>query len=397
MRVSTNGAFLQGLRLMQAMSARVGKTQQQVASGRRILRPSDDPLASAQAVAFREAISRLGQFQRNGDAARLRLEHEESALNSVTNVLQRVRELVLKANNAAESNDSRRQIAIELRRQIDALVNISNQQDGNGRFLFAGNRDSAQPVALTASGFTYNGDEGQRLIQIGETRQVLDGDSGAAVFFNIRNGNGVFRTDADSANTGTGVLGRGNVVDPTQYDKGQYTVRFTDPGNYQVLDASSTVIASGTFQSGESIGFRGIAFTIEGQPEAGDDFLVAPSQDQSMYQTVQNIVDAIALGSNDPVSSAVLNNVMNTSLQEIDVAMANIANVRTQVGVRLMAIDNQADSNSAASILAQAAVGNLEDLDFAEALSRLSQESAILEAAQQSFVFTQQLSLFNFL
>lgn len=397
MRVSTQGSFLQGLKLMQALSSAVGETQRQIASGRRILRPSDDPIAAARVVGFREAISRLEQFQRNGDSARSRLEHEEAALNSVTNILQRVRELALRANNATENNESRKQIATEMRQQIDALVQMANQQDGNGRFLFAGNRDGAQPVSRVAGGFLYNGDQGQRLIQIGETRQVLDGDSGAAVFFDIRNGNGVFRTSAATANTGTGVLGLGNVVDAALYDKGQYTVRFIDPDNYEVLDASATVIASGPFQSGQSIGFRGIAFTIDGQPAAGDEFQVEPSRNQSMFQTLQNIVDTLAAGVSNAASQAVLNNAMNTSIQEIDLAIGNISDVRTKLGVRLTSIDSQADSNIAASILAQQAVGELEDLDFAEALSRLSLQGSILEAAQQSFVFTQRLSLFQFL
>ena len=226
MRISTSGAFLQGIRQMLQMQAALNDTQIQIASGRRIQRPSDDPIAAARSVGLREAISRLDQFQRNGSSARSRLEHEESALNAVINVLQRVRELALRANNATESNESRKQVAVEFRQQLAGLVSIANQQDGNGRFLFAGNRDGSTPVSQSAGGFSYNGDQGQRLIQIGATRQVFDGDSGAAVFFNIRNGNGVFRTSAEAANTGSGVLGPGNVVDPSLYDKGQYTVHF---------------------------------------------------------------------------------------------------------------------------------------------------------------------------
>ena len=99
MRISTNGSFLQGLRMMQQLQSTLNETQEQVASGRRILRPSDDPISAARSVSFRESISRLDQFQRNGDTARARLQHEEFALNSVVNVLQRVRELALRANN----------------------------------------------------------------------------------------------------------------------------------------------------------------------------------------------------------------------------------------------------------------------------------------------------------
>ena len=397
MRISTYGAYQKGFGLMQKLQAALSETHSQIATGRRIQRPSDDPISAARSVSFRESIARLEQYQRNGSTAQSRLEHEESALNSVTNVLQRVRELALRANNATEPDNSRKQIAIEMRQHLANLVQIANQKDGNGRFLFAGLQDGTAPVSNSATGFVYNGDQGQRLIQIGPTRQIYDGDSGDDVFFAIRNGNGAFRTSAAASNTGNGVLGIGSVTDPVLYDKGQYTVRFVDATNYEVLDASATVIATGGYQSGQSIAFQGIAFTIDGQPAAGDEFQVEPSRYQSMFQTVQNMIDTLDTKVASGVSQAVLNNGLNTSIQEIDLALGNVSNVRTQVGIRLNAIENQADSNSASSLLAQQAVSELEDLDYAEALSRLSMQATTLEATQKSFVITQQLSLFNFL
>jgi flagellar hook-associated protein 3 FlgL len=235
------------------------------------------------------------------------------------------------------------------------------------------------------------------LIQIGATRQVYDGDSGASVFFNIRNGNGTFRTTAAAANTGTGIFGQGSVTDPTLYDKGQYTVRFIDPDNYEVLDATATVIATGGYQSGQSIEFQGIAFAIEGQPAAGDEFQVEPSRNQSVFQTIQNIVTALDAGAVDEVSRAAMNNTISTGIQELDVAIGSASAVRIKVGIRLNTIESQVDSNDATALLAKQVLVDLEDLDYAEALSRLSMQAVTLEAAQQSFVMTQQLSLFRFL
>ncbi len=397
MRVSTLSSFLQGVRLMQGLQSAVNKTQEQVASQKRIVRPSDDPIAAARAVGFRESVSQLEQFQRNGNAAESRLVFEEAAMNTVNNVLQRVRELALRANNATETKDSRKQIAVELREQVSDLVQIANQKDGNGRFLFGGTLDGTAPVSRSAGGVVYNGDQGQRLVQIGASRYVADGDSGADVFFNIRNGNGVFRTSAAVTNTGTGVLEVGSVIDPTLYDRGEYTVRFIDPDNYEVLDSSAAVIATGPFQSGQSIAFMGIEFAIKGEPAAGDEFLAEPSRYQSMFTTIGNIVSTLDTAVSDAITQAVLSNEINTSIQEIDLAIAKVSDIRTQIGTRLNAIEGQADSNGAAMLLAQETIANIEDLDYAEALSRLSQEAAVLEAAQQSFVVTQRLSLFQFL
>ena len=174
-------------------------------------------------------------------------------------------------------------------------------------------------------------------------------------------------------------------------------MRFIDPANYEVLDSTATVIASGPFQGDQNISFQGITFTINGEPEAGDEFLVEPSRYQSVFETIGNVIATLDTAVSDDITQAVLSNEINTSIQEIDLAIANVSDVRTQVGTRLTAIEGQADSNGAAALLAQQTIAELEDLDYAEALSRLTLQSSVLEAAQQSFVITQRLSLFQFL
>jgi flagellar hook-associated protein 3 FlgL len=283
-----------------------------------------------------------------------------------------------------------------MREHLENLVQLANTQDGNGGYLFAGNLEQTQPVGRMGSTFTYNGDQGQRQIQIGEGRQVADSDPGSRVFFEIREGNGVFRTRPAPANTGTGVIGASSVTDPTQYDADQYTVRFVDPNNYDVFDSSGTVVASGLFESGDSIAFRGVEFSLAGVPAAGDRFVVEPSRFEDIFSIVDNLATAIEQPVSNDVSRTAMNNSVNASLLNIDQALGNILDVRTQVGSRLAAIENQIDSNGAFKLTMQSTLAQIEDLDYAEAISRLSAETTTLEAAQQSFVITQQLSLFNY-
>lgn len=397
MRISTSGAYQRGLRLMQHLQAAIDRTQQQIATGRRILNPSDDPISSSWSLELHETLSRLTQFDRNGSIARNRLSNEESALASVNNVLQRVRELALQANNATQSNESRRLIAVEMRQHVEQLVQLANQQDGNGRYLFSGNMDDTAPVDRVGNTYSYRGDQGQRLIQIGETRQIADGDSGSDVFFRIRNGNGVFSSVAATTNTGTGVLGPGSLIDPTQYDRDQYTVRFTDPANYEVLDSTAAVVATGNFQSGDTISFRGIQFSIDGQPAAGDEFDISPSRFQDVFTTIQKLTSAVETTISGSMSRAATTNGINAGILEIDQALDNMLNFRTQVGSRLAALDNQQDSNGAFVLIVQQTLSDIEGLDYAEAISRLSLQVMTLEAAQQSFIRTQNLSLFNYI
>jgi flagellar hook-associated protein 3 FlgL len=396
MRVSTRGAYLQGLSMMQQLRSALDHTQRQVSSGRRILTPSDDPIAASRALQIRESIGRLDQFDRNSGIATNRLAQEESALNSVNNVLQRVRELALQANNATQSNESRLLIAVEIRQQLEQLVQLANQSDGNGAFLFSGNLGDVQPVIRTGASFSYNGDQGQRYIQIGEGRQIADGDSGAAVFFAIRDGNAVFSSAPAAANTGSGVLGAGSLVNPTAWVPDQYTVRFIDQSNFEVLDSSATVVSAGSFQPGDTIAFNGIEFSLNGQPQAADEFVITPSRLQDVFTTVDQIATAVEQSVNDDVSRMRLNNNINSGLLNIDQAIGNILDVRTQVGSRLAVIEQQLDSNGASSLSYQEVLSSIEDLDYAEALSRLSIEATTLEAAQQSFIRTQSLSLFNY-
>lgn len=396
MRISTNGAYLRGLTAMQRLQFALDHTQQQISSGRRILKPSDDPVAAGQAIAMRESLARLEQFDRNAGILSNRLAHEETALVSVNNVLQRVRELALEANNPTQSNETRALIAVEVRQLLDQLVNVANEKDGNGHYLFSGNMEETQPIAKSGSAYSYQGDQGQRFIQIAEGRQIADGDTGDAIFFRIANGNGQFSSAAAAVNTGTGILGAGSVIDATQYDGDDYTVNFTGPGTYEVLDSSAAVVASGSFQPGDSIAFRGIELSIDGQPATGDEFFVSPSQSQDIFTTIDLLATSIENNVVDDVDRAAMTNGINAGLLNIDQALGNLLQIRTQVGTRLAAVESQVDTNGGLALGFQETLADLEDLDYAEALSRLSQQITTLEAAQQSFINTQSLSLFNY-
>ena len=178
---------------------------------------------------------------------------------------------------------------------------LANTKDANGDYLFAGFQTQTAPFSTNGSGtYTYSGDQGQRLLQVGPTRQVPVGDSGLEIFMKI----------ADAAGTGF----------------------------------------------------------------------------QDVFTSLYNL--AIDLEANAP---------RGRSLTELDNAVENILGVRAQAGARLNAIDREREVNDSMLFELEQARSAVEDIDFAEAASRLSRQSLVLEAAQQSFVRVQNLSLFNFL
>ncbi len=147
--------------------------------GLRINSPSDDPVAAARVAHLDASLTRLDQYQANAIFARNQLGLEEESLSEAIDNLQRIRELTLQANNGTASAGDRQVIAAEIRQHRDALLAIANTTDVDGRHLFGGYREAATPFTTTAGGsVVYNGDQGQRTLQISDSRFVAINDSG---------------------------------------------------------------------------------------------------------------------------------------------------------------------------------------------------------------------------
>lgn len=397
MRVSTSQLFQQGLQTIQKQQVDIADSQLRVATGKRILRAADDPAAAAQALDLNEALSLNHQYQRNANAATGRLALEDSALDAVGNVLQRVRELATQGNNATLTDPDRQAIAREVEQRLEELLGLANTKDGNQEYLFAGNSTRTQPFIQSGGGFSYNGDQGQRELQVAPGYSVAVGDPGSAVFQAIRNGNGVFTTLDDPANVGGGIIDVGSLANAAAFIPDTYTITFVSASAYEVRDSSSVLVASGSYTSGQAISFAGIQTAVTGDPAAGDTFTISPSANQDVFTTVQGMISALGISGNDPASSAMRNNAMNRFLVDVDQAMENILRVRANVGARLNAIENETAVNEDFEIHIQQTLSDIRDIDLAEAISRLNQQLGSLDAAHRSFLLVQNQSLFDFL
>ncbi len=384
------------LRTVQTLQSDLARTQSQISTGQRFTRPSEDPVAATRALQLDGSLQQTQQYASNISLAKSRLGMEESALDKVGDIIQRLRELAVTANNDSQSAETRAAIASEARQQLDALVELANSQDGNGEYLFSGYQTRTRPFTKGPSGVTYNGDQGARQLQIGADRRIADGDNGYGIFMDIRNGNGTFAITPAGANTGAGVVGASSVVNPTAYDADTYTVTFSAPDAYEVFDSGGNSVATGTFAPGQSIAFAGIEFALEGTPAAGDSFTVAPSARQDVFRTVQNFIDALSIGSDTEAASALQHSAIGRSIQELDLVVGNVLDVRATVGSRLNSIDAQEQVNSDLELNLQSLLSELRDLDYADAITRLQQHLTTLQAAQSSYASSQGLSLFNY-
>ncbi len=397
MRITTNYIQTQFLAAINQLQANLAQTQNQVALGQRFTSPSQDPVAAGNVNNYNLALAQSQQFDRNANIAQNRLGLEDNALSEVQSALQSIRDLALQANNSSQSDQNRAAIATQVREIRDNLLAIANSQDGNGEYLFAGYSTRTQPFNLTATGASYAGDQGQRQLQIGLGRTVADNDNGAVVFSLIRTGNGVFQATPGVANTGSGVLGATTVADPTAYDGGTYAINFLTPTSYEVRDASNALVSSGSWATGQAISFKGLQVTVTGAPAAGDAFSVAPSANQDVFTTVQNLLSALNTPTGNAAAMARLNNSIGVAINNIDQALEQSSNVRASVGARLNAIDSQAQLGSNQQLQLKSMISQLQDLDYASALTTLNQQLTSLSAAQQSYTLTQGLSLFKYL
>lgn len=434
MRISTSTIFDQGVFSIQRGQAALIRTQEQIAAGRRVLTPADDPVLAARGLEVSQSKAITEQYARNTESATAAIGLEDNALARYTSTLQDIRVLAVNAGNGALTPDDLKSLATELRGRYADLLGIANATDGNGLYLFSGYQGATLPFVESAPGtVTYAGDQGQRLVQIGPSRQIAVSDAGSEVFQAIRTGNRTFETAASSGNTGTGIVSQGAVRDAAAWsaptNPRNFEVRFFVDGatvppttTYDIVDTVNNVSlttgaapAAGpylrTYQPGASIVLArqtppdtnpaafdyGIELSITGEPANGDKFTVAPSVNQDIFATVYDLITALETAGPGPTAKTRLTNAINTALNNIDNAIDVSLTVRAAVGARAKEADT---ARSAAADLSQqysTTLSQLQDLDYAKAISDLTFQQVSLEAAQKSFLRVQGLSLFEYL
>lgn len=197
------------------------------------------------------------------------------------------------------------------------------------------------------------------------------------------------------ANVGTGVIAPASVVDSSLYVAGDYEIRFVAPGVYDVFDVAGgvNIVTAATYTDSQNIDFQGIRTSITGTPAAGDVFTISSGQFQDVFAIVSSLSETLKSAPTDAVRAA---NIAQ-SLADIDTAFETSLNARTQIGGRLNALDSQREDNDAQVLVTRSALSSLRDTDLAEAISQLTLEQTILDAAQAVFARITSSSLFNFL
>jgi flagellar hook-associated protein 3 FlgL len=198
------------------------KLQNMLGSGKKFLSAAEDPLAASQVLLNSQSLSVNTQHAENQANASAQLALEEDRLQSVVDSVQYIKEQIVAAGNTTHTDEQREYFAQTLQSQLDFLMGIANSTDANGYYLFSGYKGHTQPFQRQSDGtIQYLGDDGQRLMQVGTSRQIPISDSGRDIFsgltgngsFALGVGGNILTTPPSDDNLGTGVIGGGSVND----------------------------------------------------------------------------------------------------------------------------------------------------------------------------------------
>ena len=421
MRISTLQAFNNGVAGIQRNYSNATRTQEQISTGNRILTPADDPVASVRLLQLEQQQNVLSQYNSNLTAAKNSLTQEEVTLNSVNTVLQRVRELAVQAGNGALDPQDRKSIAAELGEREDELLSLMNTRNARGEYLFSGFQGKTQPFVRAADGsYSYQGDEGQRKLQIASSLGIPISDNGKSIFQNVTDAGRLESQPAAPFPPGSTLAVSAPLVSDEVAFSGAngfpasgVQLQFNADGSYDVyeLDNSGMPAAvpfadgtglkmDGDSGNSDSLVFRGVTLQLDGAATGGEAVNITPKpSSSSATQQKQGILDTIAnLRSsleNPSTGNTGVRDAVAVALTNLDHGMVSVDQARGNIGARLNVIETTQTDNEDVALVNKGVQAELRELDYAEALSRLSMQTVVLEAAQQSYVKIAGLSLFN--
>ncbi|HOE41138.1 MAG TPA: flagellar hook-associated protein FlgL [Rhodoferax sp.] len=429
-RLGSANTYDNAIRIVTARQAALSELQENLTSGKRVVRASDDPTSAAIAERALTRISRIATDQRALESQRTSIATTESTLGDVTDALQRFRELVVSAGNGVHSAAERRTIAQEMQGLRDQVFALANTKDQNGLPLFNALGSALTPFVgpqATAPDYSFNGLPGQSAASAVTIPFTLDGDNAFmhqpardqafnAIVTNTVDGlistDRTLTTDnvvmTNQATVSATAAAAQAVAPPNNVPYPKYTVAFTAvdtttvPGTttatYTTTEVPpvSGVIAAVTvsYPTNTSITVAtlpGLSFNITGTPKVNDTITIDSSA--SVFSVLDDAIRDIGEAGNNNASAQAV----SQALHNIDIGLARVSNVRGQAGELLNRADRISGNQEKRSIQMEENRSRAEDLDMIKGISDFSNQQTGYSAALQTYAQIQKLSLFNFI
>lgn len=399
MRISSNMIYDRGVASIQQQWSNILQTSQQVATGRRVLTPADDPIASARALEIGQTQAVNKQFSVNIGYADDAMKLLEARLDGAGEILHYVRTRAVQAGNGDSTMkpEDLRALAVDMKAQFEAMLALANSQDGMGEYIFGGYRSQAQPFNGNLSGVSYAGDQGERSIQVSASRYMPISLPGSDVFdrtltldTNTIKVYGALDNEGSAAPTLS-------AVDPAAVNQAsRYQLRFdAATGEYSVtrLGQDGNEVPPATTLTPPSATIDGLTLSLPTADVADGDAFEIYVPSTSMLNNMAMF--AAALEKQNGVSG--MTGAVAFALETFDASQESILKARAQIGSQLTETEALANLGSDLNIQYAAALSDLMDVDYVDAISSLTQQQTYLQAAQMSFMRVSGLSLFNYL
>ena len=395
MRIGTANVYETSLEQLYKRQNEMLTQQEQLSSGLRVNRASDDPIAAAQAERAMVRLNRIDTDQRALETQRSALSSAEAGLGEALGRMQDLRELVVAAGNAAFSPADRNTLAKQISSLRDQIFAIANRTDSNGVPLFGGLGSAGAPFADIPAGVLFQGASGQRAA----TTTALPGAmNGQAIWMDVPSGNRTFEVSLGAGNSGGVWTDTGHVVSPALLTGQDYRIDFTVSAGVTTYDVvntttSATVLSAQPYTSGAPIQFDGLSVLPQGAPASGDTVTIAPSTPLNIFNLLDGTINSI----NNASSDNRLSQAIALSLAQIDTGMERLQAARGQAGDWLNRADSITDAQSARSLALESDRSRAVDADMAKAISNFTTAQTGYQAALQSYAQIQRLSLFNYI
>lgn len=401
MRVSTAQFYFQNSLQLSNKQSDLNEQVEYISSQKRVLTAKDDAVAYGTLVGYQEELRNIEKYKRNITQAESRTSLQDTLFSNTEDFMRQAKQTFIQANNGTLSHDDLSSLATLIENAQAELLNIANTRDETGGYVFSGFQVDKKPFTLQADGsVNYEGDNGVRELQIAKNINVALNQSGDDAFQKVSNHQGDF--SANYINNTSGIaLDKAVITDPSSYNSAgfppDYNFQFTSSTDLTVTDSNgATVFTTNAYAQGQTVSFLGIDVQISGNPLPGDEFELTPQENISLFDTLNSALDWVnnAASPADPTQHQVD---YQEILEQLDNSLNHLTARRADAGVRAQLIENQENGHLNKELTIAKAKSNIEDLDFAKAISNFEQSQIALQAAQQTFVQIKDLNLFNYI
>jgi flagellar hook-associated protein 3 FlgL len=407
MRISTEQLYNRSIQSVLDNQGTLSDIQTQLSSGKKLLRPSDDPVGTSQLIRLTEDIDLLQQYNKNNNLLTNSLEQEETVLSSINTSVNRARVLMIQSGNGIIGPDDRQAIGVEIEQIRDQVFDLMNSRNPAGEYIFAGFQSASPAFSFNASAtgnkYSFEGDQGENKIKVSDTVTLQVNNSGRDVFEDVFS-----RFQASITGSVGATSSQLNVQGQTGFDKfhtANYDAVTAANNDFRVTVLSATqaqisnvgtgnIIDTVAFSSGDAFLFNGLEIEIEGTTGDTVDFQLEPPEKNNIAETLNNFINALY---DKDVSDSDFDNALSDALIGVDNSLTSMGDAISAIGGRMNVAESVLASNLDLDIANRSARSNIEDVDYAKAVSELSRQETALQAAQATFSLVTGTSLFDYI